>query len=103
MIDFDTYRTGQQNDVLVLQISGQLDTASSQFLIDCIQGHIEDGLHKFVLDCTNLTHISSFGLATLVRANTSLKDRDGLVALAGVPGLLAELLRLSHLAAISLE
>lgn len=97
MIEYATYRTGSNNDILVLEITGRLDSASSQFLLDCIQGHIDDGLHKFILDCTNLAYISSFGLGALVRTNSNLKGREGSVALVGVQGLIADVLRIAHL------
>ena len=96
MIDFTAYRYEASGDTLVLVITGKLDSTTSQYVLDCLQDHIANGEHKFVLDCSELTYISSVGLGTLVRANSRLKDMGGAVALAGVKGVVAEALRLVH-------
>lgn len=96
MIDYTTYPMGDDESILVLELTGRLDDESSQFLIDYLQGMIDEGSHKFVLDCGLLDHISSHGLGTLVRANSRLKKIDGAVALANVPGTIAEILRIVH-------
>ena len=97
MIDWETYRKGENNEILVLEIDGRLDVTSSEYLLDCIQGHIEDGVHLFILDCSPLEFISSAGLGTLVRANKRLQDRGGAVALAGVKGIIAEAIHFARL------
>ena len=97
MIEYGTYSVGENNEILVLELTGRLDLASSRFLRDCLQGHIEEGFHHFVLDCTLLEYASSIGLGTLVGANSQVKGLDGSVALAGVQGKFADVLRIAHL------
>ena len=96
MIEFES-RMLDGTDTLVLSLHGRLDNESSEYLLDCIQGHIEDGANNFILDCGELQYMSSVGLGTLVRANSRLKRTEGKVLLASVEGVVAEVLRISHL------
>jgi anti-sigma B factor antagonist len=97
MIEYATYNVGTDSQILVLELAGRLDLTSSQFLKDCIKGHIEDGYHHFILDCTSLEYASSIGLGTLVGFNSQVKKLDGAVALAGVQGMFADVIRIAHL------
>ncbi len=96
MIDFVTHTAGPADDVLVLELSGRLDEHASQFLFDCLVGHIERGRNKLVLDCGNLDHITSFGLGTLVRIHSRLKPSGGVVHLAAVGGVVAKVIHVVH-------
>jgi len=96
MIDYTSYLTGNQNDVLVLELTGRLNEQTSAFLFDCLDGHIQHGRNKLILDCTELEHIVSAGLGTLVRVHFRVKDQGGQVRLVGVQGVVAEIVRLVH-------
>jgi anti-sigma B factor antagonist len=96
MIDYTTYPLDDDESILVLELTGRLDGDSSEFLLDAIQGLMDEGTLKFVLDCSDLQFISSVGLASLIRANSRLKKISGHVALANVPGAIAEVLRIVH-------
>lgn len=97
MIDYNRYTTGPRNDVLVMEVSGRLDNDTSQFFFDCLQGEIEEGNTRVVLDCSELTFLSSLGIGTLIRIQSRLKQRGGTVKLAAVPGVVADVLRVVHL------
>ena len=96
MIDYTSYRLEDAGNTLVLEVTGRLDSMTSGFLLDCIQGLIENGEKRVVLDLADLQTISSEGLAVLVRANTRLKKLGGKIALASVGGTVADVLRLVH-------
>ena len=96
MIDYTTYKLDSPNDVMVLEVTGRLDSSTASFLLDCIQGYIERGEHKIVLDCSELDAISSEGLATFVRAKSRLNALGGAMSLSGVKGGVAEVLRIVH-------
>lgn len=96
MIDYISYHHEQYPDVLVLESGGRLDSDSSQFLLDCIQGFIERGDEKIVVDCSELEYISSIGLGALVRANARIKKRGGAITVAGARGIVADALSLVH-------
>ncbi|APZ95521.1 STAS domain-containing protein [Fuerstiella marisgermanici] len=97
MIDYKTHRPDAYPEVLVVELSGKLDAETSDYLIQCIQTEIESGARKVVLDCSKLDYISSLGLGTLVRASHRVKKQDGAIALAGVQGMVAEVLAIAQL------
>ncbi len=77
MIDYVTYLTGRDDDVLVLELAGRLDEHTADFLIDCLTGHIQNGASKIVLDCHELSHVTSVGLA---RWCESIRGSRGMAA-----------------------
>ena len=86
MIDYSSYKLDDADKTLVLEVTGRLDSSTASFLLDCLEGYIERGEKKIVLDCAQLEGISSEGLATFVRANSRLKPNGGQMALACVNG-----------------
>ncbi len=96
MIDYETYTTGDDDDILVMELAGRLDEHTSDFLVDCLSRHLAKGLTKIILDCSNLEQVSSFGLSALVRVHTRLKRSGGEVKLAEVSGTIADVLRIVH-------
>ncbi len=96
MIDYETYRTGAHDEILVLELTGRLDTHSSDFLVSCLGGHIKNGTSKIILDCGDLEHVTSIGLGALVRIHSRLKGDGGEVKLARVEGVVADVLRIVH-------
>ena len=97
MIDFKSYKLDSAPEIMVLELTGNLNAENSEYLMDCVQGHIEDGISRIILDCKELNFISSMGLGTLIRAMTRLKKMGGAVALAGAQGAVADVIRLVHL------
>ncbi|MEL6104466.1 MAG: STAS domain-containing protein [Planctomycetota bacterium] len=96
MINYTTYQHEAFPDVLVIEATGKLDSVTADFMLDCIQGLIEKGNTKVVIDCAELSLITSFGLGMLVRANKRMKDKGGAIAIANAHGLVAESLRIVH-------
>jgi anti-sigma B factor antagonist len=97
MIDFKSYKLDDAPEILVLSLTGHLNAENSDYLMNCVQGHIEDGVSRIILDCEELDFISSMGLGTLIRAMTRLKKLGGAVALTGARGAVADVIRLVHL------
>lgn len=96
MIEYKFHPHKDNPNVQVLDLTGNLDTASSEFLLDAVQGMIEDGYQNFVLNCRGLDYISSIGLGTLVRAKSRLHHETGNIALACVHGVIADAIHLVH-------
>lgn len=92
MIDYQRYHAGRNNDVLVVQVSGKLDNETSTYLFECVEGEVEDGCTKIVLDLQKLDHISSLGLGTLVRIHSRIKAKGGQVECAQIQGLAADVI-----------
>jgi len=97
MIDFKTYKPDGVDDVLVLQLSGQLDGDTSDYLTKCVQDQLDDGSRKIILDCNCLDFATSLGLGTLVRAAMRVNRKNGTVVLCNIRGILAELVQVSQL------
>lgn len=96
MIEYSVQIIDKTPSVAILELTGKLDLESSEFLLDTIQGLIEEGHANFVLDCADLEYISSLGLGTLIRAKSRLKHKSGVVTLANVRGMIAEAIHLVH-------
>lgn len=92
MIDYARHRIGSNDDILVIEVSGRLNNETSPFLFDCIEGEVDDGSLKVILDFEKLDHITSLGLGTLVRIHSRMKTRGGQVECAHVKGLAADVI-----------
>jgi anti-sigma B factor antagonist len=84
-------------DILVIILSGDLDSASAPAFDRQIQGHLEAGRSKVIIDCHRVGYISSLGIASLVALQTKLRRRGGEVKLAAIFGPAMEVLRLVRL------
>jgi anti-sigma B factor antagonist len=90
MIDFGTYKLKPDDDVLVIALVGQLDTESCDYFFRCLEGEIDNGHVKLIVDCRELQFISSMGLGMLLRAHSRMKQHGGDVKLARVIGTVAK-------------
>ncbi|MBS0207982.1 MAG: STAS domain-containing protein [Planctomycetes bacterium] len=90
MLDFEYERAGQNNDILVVVLSGTLDEQTCGYLMECVKEDVLEGSTKMILDCERLDFISSMGLAMLVRVSSRMKKLNGDVKLAAVQGLVAQ-------------
>jgi anti-sigma B factor antagonist len=97
VIDYHRFTTGPDREILVIQVSGRLDNDSSPFFFDCLEGEIEEGHTQVVLDCSELSFLSSLGIGTLIRIQSRLRQRGGTVKLAAVQGVVADVLHVVHL------
>ncbi|MCA8988288.1 MAG: STAS domain-containing protein [Planctomycetaceae bacterium] len=92
MIDYQITRVGENPEILVMSLSGKLDNSSADFFFNCLEGEIDDGYHYIVVDCEELEFISSLGIGMLLRIQSRLSHRGGVVKLASVHGIVATVL-----------
>jgi anti-sigma B factor antagonist len=85
------------NDVLVLAADGGLNAQTADAFVGDIGALIDAGLSKLIIDCTKLTHITSYGLGVLVQLHKKMKERGGNVKICAVRGLVPQALRLMKL------
>lgn len=95
MIDFTSRPLS--DDVLAVEIRGDLTSEAAEYFFGCLEPLIEEGHTRIVVDCKDLRHISSLGLGMLLRAHARLKRVGGDVKLSGVESKLVSVLRLLHL------
>jgi anti-sigma B factor antagonist len=93
MFNFHYEKVGKNQDIVSVVLSGTLDETNCQYLLGCVEDEILDGRKKLILDCGQVTFISSMGLGTLIRVNSRMKKIDGDVKLASVHGAVAQVMR----------
>lgn len=93
MFNFHYEKVGKEQDIVSVVLSGRLDETSCNYVLGCVEDEILEGRKKLILDCGQLTYISSMGLGTLVRVNSRMKKIGGDVKLASVHGTVSEVMR----------
>ena len=83
--------------VIVLNLSGKLDSRSSAELLDLIESLVTRGERYIVLNCVDLERMNSSGLEALLRARARLKRDEVDLSIAGAKGIVAEVLRITRL------
>ena len=84
-------------DILAIVLRGNLDSASAPEFDRKIQGHLDAGQSKIIIDCRNVGFISSLGIASLIVLQTKLRRRGGEVKLAAIFGPAMDVIRLVRL------
>ncbi|HPI38138.1 MAG TPA: STAS domain-containing protein [Ignavibacteriaceae bacterium] len=72
------------NGISVIQIEGKLDINTFDILENKLNGLLEKGIKKLLVDCTGLTFISSTGLRILIMAQKKLSAVGGVIGLFGL-------------------
>lgn len=97
MIHYLVERDESAPGVLVMRLTGTLDSVTSVSLLDCIETFVGRGVSRVVLNCSELDRANSAGLASLLRASGRLRKRDASLAIAGASGVVAQSLRITKL------
>jgi anti-sigma B factor antagonist len=84
-------------DILAIILRGDLDSVSAPEFDRQIQGHLDAGHSKVIIDCHKMGYLSSLGIASLVALQTKLRRRGGEVKLAAIFGRAMEVMRLVRL------
>lgn len=94
-------RVATDQNVCVIRVDDALDEANVPPMLQEVDRLIESGVTCLVMDCRDLTYISSYGLSVFLRLRKSLRDHTGLadavVHLARVNHLIEEVVRMSRL------
>src|SRR3990172_1146001 len=84
-------------DILIIKADGGINAKAADELIDQVAALVDAGLRKIIVDCGDVTWVSSYGLGVLVQLHKRMRARGGDVKLAAVRGVLAEVLQLTRL------
>lgn len=87
----------RDNNVMVVAIDGGLDNRTADDFFSQIDGLVEGGINRIVVDCGGLTYLSSAGLAALLRVHSRMRRHGGDVRLAGVRSIVVQVLQLTKL------
>ena len=83
--------------VTLLALDGGLDHTTTALFVAEMDGLLESGRARIVLDLSKLTYASSWGLAAMVRVHHHYAARGGRIAFANLHSTIATILRLSRL------
>ena len=70
--------------ILILTLSGKLDTTVADQMEDTLLGRIKQGERQLILDASELTYISSTGLRVLFLAAQELQEPPARFAICGL-------------------
>jgi len=90
-------RTSDVPGVMLLALDGGLDHTTTALFISQMDGLMEEGAARVVVDLGRLSYASSWGLAAMVRVHHHYAARGGRIAFANLHSAIATVLRLSHL------
>ncbi len=88
-------KTRRAGDVLVVEITGRLDTQSSGPASEEMTRIVENGNSKILLNLSNLEFLSSAGLRVLLRTTKLLPEPDGRMMICRAIGVVKEVLEIS--------
>lgn len=86
----------QADEVAVVRCSGRLVAGVGDLLYDRVRG-LTPSSRRIVLDCTELTHMDSSGLGTLVRAYVHAKSASCTLELVNIGKPIRQLLGITHM------
>ena len=81
---------------VVVTAAGEVDVRTSPGLRDALQVAAKFA-HRIIVDLTQVTLLDSTGLAVLVGARAHVRDREGVIALAGLPSVVSAVLEVTKL------
>lgn len=87
-------------DVLILSADGGLNADTAADFIKQLEQIIDFGSKKIIIDCTNLSYISSYGVGVLVRLHNKLAKAGGNVKIAAPPSKVLQALNLVRMGKI---
>lgn len=74
----------KQNDVVTVFLKGRLDTLASQEVAQQLEGLAEDASGTIIMDCTDMSYISSSGLRIFLTLRKAASEKGGKVIVRGI-------------------
>jgi len=94
------YLEQKQGDIVIINITGKIDTATSNEVEKKIVQLFETNLKKLAIDCTGLSYISSSGLRIFLMALKQLNKMQGKIVIFGMNDLIKEVFEVSGFTSI---
>jgi anti-sigma B factor antagonist len=94
MIDWKIEGLGEEGQVIVVHLRGELERSHCDYIFEALKYHIEEGHPKVVLNCYDLKFISSLGLGVLMQVHARMKKHGGDVRLARVQSAVAKVIQM---------
>ncbi|MCM2466019.1 STAS domain-containing protein [Methanoculleus oceani] len=77
-------QTERRDGILTFVIRGRLDGYGAGQVTDAVQASLQDDDRSVVFDLAGLSYLSSAGIRVLLAVKKQLKERNGILALAGI-------------------
>lgn len=90
----------RKEGILILSVTGRLDSSTSQDFEDKLIGQIKGGQGRIILDFDRLEYISSAGLRVLLKATREIKNAKGTLVLCAIKDYIQEVFDLSGFASV---
>lgn len=74
----------KQNEVVTAFLKGRLDTLASQEVSQQLEGLAENASGTIILDCTEMSYISSSGLRIFLTLRKAASEKGGKVIVRGI-------------------
>lgn len=87
--------TNQTGNFAVVAVSGRIDSSNAKDLDEGLAAVIDEGANQLVVDCSDLSYMSSAGLRALLIAIKKTNGAGGALALAQVASHILEVLEVS--------
>jgi len=84
-------------DVMILRAEGGLDASNASEFMKQVNAMTVGGFSRLIIDCVDLTHISSVGLGVLFRTHARAAKLGGEVKLCNVSGMPMQVLTVMRL------
>lgn len=85
----------KNNDILILETHGKLDSNTSSQLEQKLVAEIDSGTTKIIVDCSKLDYISSAGLRVLLVGAKKLKANNGKIVLCSLQDYIKEVFEIA--------
>jgi anti-anti-sigma factor len=93
----ETYLGEADEQVIVIVADGGLNSGTAEQIEKVVQQAVDCGMKGVIVDCGKLEIISSTGLGRLLMLHKRIKAQGGEVKLAGLRGMLVQVLQISGL------
>lgn len=74
----------KQNEVVTVFLKGRLDTLASQEVAQQLESLAEDASGTIIMDCTEMSYISSSGLRIFLTLRKAASEKGGKVIVRGI-------------------
>lgn len=90
----------EEDDILVVSVSGRLDTLSAPSFQKELEKQIEQGAKRIVFDCSDLEYVSSAGLRSTLIIAQKAKAAEGRLVCCRLRGLVKKVFEISKFSEI---
>ena len=92
--------TRQENDHIIIEVSGEIDVYTAPKLRECITGLVDEGHRDLVVDLEKVEFMDSTGLGVLVGGLKRVRTHEGSLALVCTQERLLKIFRITGLSKV---